>query len=180
MSGWKQKRSCISCIRILLGDFVILALHEAAKSVLCHSKENLCWCLFLIILVSQSNCDLFGTFKESMRESLQSGNRECHKWFIIWAKCYIKSYLLLLLPLIVSKKRSPELIRRNTAYCTGTWEWRKDLKLQYLHAQLPDSNCSAVICFSMQYPAIELCAMHANDGAVSGVRISVSRSWKLE
>lgn len=54
----------------------------------------------------------------------------------------------------------------------GTWELRKELKLQYLHAQLPNSNCSAVICFSMQYPAIELRARPANNEAVSGVRIS--------
>lgn len=71
-------------------------------------------------------------------------------------------------------------LRRTTAHCMGTWELRRELKLQYLHAQLPNSNCSAVICFSMQYPAIEPCARLANNEAVSGVRICVRRSGKLE
>ncbi len=62
-------------------------------------------------------------------------------------------------------------LRRTTAHCTGTLELRGELKLQYLHTQLPNSNCSAVICFSMQYLTIELCARHANNEAVSGVRI---------
>lgn len=65
-------------------------------------------------------------------------------------------------------------LRRTTAHCT--WELRRELKLQYLHAQLPNSDCSAVMCFSMQYPATEPCARHANNGAVSGMRICFCKS----
>lgn len=62
----------------------------------------------------------------------------------------------------------------------GHGNWERELKLQYLHAQLPKSDCSAVTCSSMQYPATELCAGHTNNEAVSGVPISMCRSWKLE